>query len=133
MIPLKILNRLRLGRAVAAEVNPTLPGHKAWILVWPQIDKEHGYFNKLSDYGEPLIFSTSDQDPIVGFMIIFTQIEQEKLQRIIENGWEMSYSAASGYEEDFAANEVELEAKLSNWLSDFSLLQHPQAVGYRFC
>ena len=133
LIPLKTLNRLRLGREVAAEVNPTSPGHKAWVLVWPQVDAEHGYFNKLSDYGESLVFSTSDQNPIKGFIIIFIQIEQARLQEFIDNQWEMPYSTASAYEEDFAADEAELEVKLSKWLSDFSLLQHPQAAGYRFC
>ena len=133
MIPLKTLNRLRLGREVAAEVTPTLPAHKAWVLVWPQVDAEHGYFNKLSDYGEALMFGTSDQNPIKGFVIIFIQIEQARLQEFIDNQWEMSYSTASAYEEDFATDEAGLEAKLSKWLSDFFLLQHPQAVGYRFC
>ena len=133
MIPLKILNRLQLGREVSAEVEATLPGHRAWILVWPRVDPEHGYFNKLSDYGEPLVSATSDQNPLKGFEIICMEIERNKLDAYLNNGWEIPYSAATLYGDDFARDEAELEAKVSRRLPDLSLLRIPHDAGFPFC
>lgn len=133
MLSLKILNRLRLGREVAAKIEPTLPNHQAWLLIWPKTDSEHGYFTKLSDYGEPLIVATSDQNPLIGFEIIITEIEQQRLERALTNQWEISYSMATLNRSEFAHDEIDLETKLSQWLSDLSLLRIPSDVQYPFC
>ena len=132
MLPLETLNRLRLGREVAAEVHATLPGHKAWILVWPREDPEHGYFTKLSDYGECIIVSISGENPLRGYEIIYTEIEQQALQEALEHHCEIPYSMAVIERDDFAKDELELETKLSLWLTDLSLLRIPSEVQYPF-
>lgn len=132
MLPLKILNRLLLGREVAAEIKATLPEHRAWVLIWPQIDTEHGYFNKLNDYGEPIAFSNDGQPALKGFAIIYVEIEQQMLEEALSNASEIPYSAATLERSDFARDETELEAKLSEHLTDLSCLQLPSKANFPF-
>ena len=132
MLPLKILNRLLLGREVAAEIKATLPEHKAWVLVWPRIDPEHGYFNKLNDYSESMAFSTDGQPALKGFEIIYVEIEQKTLEEDLSDAWEIPYSSATLERSDFARDETELEAKLSEHLTDLSCLQLPSKAKFPF-
>ena len=49
-IPLKVLNRLRLGRVVASETSALQSGHRACVYVKPIVNETKGYWHTEHPY-----------------------------------------------------------------------------------
>ena len=126
MFPLNVLNRLRAAGEVAAEVTPTLPNHKAWLLIRPQVDAEKAYWDRIN---RRWLRVYVDEDILAGFKVNHIEIEAEQLNAFfsdIDTDIEPSIN-----ERFYAASEEELVALASRWLSDFSSFQHPHNVDFR--
>ena len=129
-IPLKVLNRLRLGRDVAAKVDPTWLDHLAWVYVYPILNPENGYLLR-GHRGEERIVSSGSANPIKGYLVRHLEVEakvaEDYLQSIRDDIGKSSFDTKM-----IVADEQELEKVLAQWLSDFTALHVPTSVDYYF-
>lgn len=129
-LPLKVLNRLRLGRDLAARVPETLKNHSAWIYVYPLLDSEKG--ERIFEAGrEQRIVSTSGESAIAGFLVRYLEVERQ----VVEDYHDGRLDEADYPDVDQrykARTEEELAALLARWIEDFSQLHEPSSVGYVF-
>ena len=129
MLPLKVLNRLRLGRSVAAEVPTPLAQYRAWVHVQPLVDGMKMAPHD-ADYGlEPRLDKTDVAGRELTFRASFVRLHSKYLEyRLdLDLAWEDEQTAR---EEVLAQNEQELESVLSRWLTDLSALRAPANVEY---
>lgn len=129
-LPLKILNRLRLGRDVAAKVSPSVPENLAWIYVYPLLNQDHGFL--LRGQGrEERIVGVGTGDPIKGFLVrhleIGAQVADDFYQSLRDDIGNPVFD-----ERLTPVTEEELEAVLQRWLTDYTTLHVPMNVGYEF-
>ncbi len=129
-LPPKTLNRLRMGRDVAARIRAERPGHLAWIYVYPLLHPEKGVLLQ-GHGGEEQIVSTGSGNPIRGFLIRRLEVDQG----IAEDHYR-------GYRDDLGipavdsrievSSEEELADVVGRWLNDPTDLHVPMDVGYEF-
>lgn len=127
MIPLKVLNRLRLGRSVGAEVRATRPNRRAWVYVEPIIDIEAAVWVSNGQTPEQRL-ALDVPNAITGFRAGFIEIHEHLLEQLSDGNFPKDTGAV--HIEKIAADEAGLEKILSQWLPDLSLLRHPNNVEY---
>ena len=128
MLPPKIIERLRLGRGVAAEITPSRPENRAWIHVKPIIDPQLGKMQQREPVLEPLLQSFGGASPIVGY-----QVRHRELHRAFEDSpddWDLI--GLSVDETYLVRGEDELALLLRKWLADFNVLTLPHNVDHPF-
>lgn len=123
-LPLKVLNRLRLGRRVAARVPPSRAGQVAWVRVQPLLSPGATWDNPNST--ERRAVAPPGIEPIRGFEVRRVELPDE----VVADIWEAPRLEPSVDQRVLVANEQELEGVLSRWLSDFGQLRVPSLVGY---
>ena len=126
VFPLKVLNRLRLAGEVAAEVPPTLPNHRAWVLIRPQVDAAKAQWDKSS---RRWLREYVDEHIVAGFKVNHVEIETKQLDVFFSNV-EIDVEPTIN-ERFYVASEEELVVLVSRWLSDLSGFQHPHNVDFR--
>src|SRR4051812_46652538 len=125
MLPMPVLNRLRLGRAVAARVRATLPHHHAWVRVQPLLKAEGARWDEPASE-ERRAISLDGTDPIRGFEIRRVEVDAG----VMEDIWEVGKVVPSIDQRIEVATEAELADALSRWLGDPAALRIPSLVGY---
>jgi len=126
MFPLKVLNRLRAANDVAAEVTPTLPNHKAWLLVRPQVDPQKAEWDKISRRWQSIYV---DEDILAGFKVNYVEIETRQLDVFFSN---IDIDIEPTINERFqVTSEEELAVLVSRWLTDLSGFRDPYDVNFR--
>jgi hypothetical protein len=124
MMPIKVLNRLELGRSVAAQVPAMLPDHRAWVRVRPLIDAARGTWVD-TGHTEKRLVSTGG-NPIRGYEIRYVEVAD----RLFENPMDISLEDVSIDQRVEVSSLDELEKMLSRWVTDLSQLRVPSIVGY---
>ncbi|MBW3623998.1 MAG: hypothetical protein KY468_11375 [Armatimonadetes bacterium] len=129
-LPLKLLNRLRLGRDVAARVQARLENHSAWIYVYPLLNPEKG--KRVKEPGrEARIVSDRGESAIRGFLLRYLEVETKIVEDYLKGTLdEADYPSVEEFYE--VSMEEELAEILTRWIDDFSLLHEPSIVGYVF-
>lgn len=125
VIPLKVLNRLRAGKEVAAQVAATRPQYKAWVCVKPMLDP-----NKviLVHYGGGLSKAKSvDGSTDWAYLVRHIEMHEQYMEYLYESEAYLDDSITSDHYY-FARSEDELPIILSKWLSDFATLREPLIV-----
>ncbi len=133
-LPLKILNRLRLGREVAARVTPSRPDHLAWVYVYPMLDPQNGVVVKPARMGaEPRFAALGEGNPIIGFLVCHLEIEAAVAEEVYKGIRDDLEDPAFDHPDlAIVANEEELAVLLQRWVTDPMTLHVPMDVGYRF-
>jgi hypothetical protein len=117
MIPLKIYNRLRRGVDVAAEVAASREGYRAWIHVQPLIDKQN------------ITEDTWIYDEFIrGYHVRYIEIHEIRWMPYLYGTRAYLKDPSTRIEDIEVATLEELEAVLSRWLSDLSVLHPPEMV-----
>jgi hypothetical protein len=130
-IPLKVLNRLRLGRTVAAEIAATISEHRAWVHVRPLIASEKGYRDGTDFWKEPKATSYNvAQNPIAGFCVRRIEVPAELVVKARADEWDLTSQDCSVDEGIVANSEEELARILSQWIPDGAALRIPYDAGY---
>jgi hypothetical protein len=78
MFPLKVLNRLKLGRDVVAEVTCSRPRYQAWVCISPLVPKGQARYQEVPIDAEPLL-DTQSQELIEGYSVRYTELDQRYL------------------------------------------------------
>ena len=129
-LPLKILNRLRLGQDVAAEVTPTISHHLAWVYIYPLID-----YTKARIIDQPgherRIMSADGSNPIEGFLIRYIEVE-ERIVADFHQGRLYDPDRPTIDQRIVVTDEAELVTVLGKWIHNFLSLHIPEDVGYWF-
>ena len=128
MIPLQVLNRLQLGRNIAAPIPAALSDHRAWVHVRPLIDENKGFL-EYNGKSEPTLVSYNiTENPIIGFKVRHVEIH-ERYQDYPQDYDIIGFSVNQEYQVE---SQEELEELLLQWLTDLSLFRAPSNVGYIF-
>ena len=129
-ISLKTLNRLRMGRDVAARLSPQRPADLAWVYVYPLLNPEEGT-RVLGHGGEPQILKTGSGNPIAGFLIRHLEIERSAAEDYY-NELRDEIGVPFRDERFVTRTEDDLERQLNSMLDHLSALHVPDDVGYTF-
>lgn len=124
MIPLKVYNRLKLGRDVAAEVTATHPYYRAWIYVKPVLVT---YDNP--DYGlERRAINFRNESPMQ-YEVRYIELHPKYLEypADLDKAWIDDLTQDQRYS---VTGENALESILSRWLHDLNMLKIPSTVAY---
>jgi hypothetical protein len=121
-----LVNRLLLGRNLAAEVSSKRPNYRAWVYVKPVIgqreviEREPGIESRISS---PL------NDPVDTFEIRYTMFHEDFLkdEDHLDHAWQDELTTDERYE---AHSIAELEQLLQRWMQDFAVLGIPANVDY---
>jgi hypothetical protein len=131
-LPIKILNRLRLGRCVAAEVSCEIVDMRAWVVVIPQAPSPHArpevWFpytpeDMQRSHGEYRLVNTQF---ITGFEIRYVRHKEEFTNEVW--GWDYDLvldDITTRVRRVFVDRESEIESALATWLADMNALGHP--------
>ena len=127
-IPLKVLNRLPMGRDIAARVPPSSAENLAWVYIAP-------LFPERAYVGEPenrrWIHVTKSGKVNSGFLVRHLEVDAEQAEAIY---WGFRHDLHETFldERVLVPNETELEAVLIEWLPDYGDLHPPSGVRYLF-
>ena len=128
VLPPRILERLRLGREVAAEIPPTLPDHRAWVHVEPVLDPQLGQMQQ-REYGlESILISYGEENPLIGF-----RLRRREIHRRFEDSpddWDLV--GLSVDEVCIVKSEDEVAVRLTTWHADLDALTLPHHVDSPF-
>jgi hypothetical protein len=116
MLPLQILNRLRLGRDVAAQVEPRHAECLAWVLIDPIVDQDKAKMITRSGWSEPMIgYRVVGENPILGFRLRFVEMPVLSVQKTREysDDWDYFIVLAS-HEVLTVPNEDSLNEEIAN-------------------
>ena len=128
MIPMKVRNRLRMGRDVAAEIDARNVGCRAWVRVKPILDLESQQL-KSADYGLESRVASPDSAAIIGFEVRRIELDPSFLAE--PEDLDLAWSDARTTEEyQFAQTEESLYEILRSVISDLNLLRIPADVEY---
>ena len=123
VLPLPILNRLHLGGDIAAEVQATQVGYRAWVyaqaLMKTSFHKAREHWMRQRQY-QPADFS------IKGYYVRYIELSQWHL----EWGYDLDYALKERPTIDLqmcVRDEQALEGLLSQWCHDFSTLGLPDS------
>jgi len=129
-LPMKILNRLRSGRDVAAKVLPSRSENMAWVYVYPLLNEKHGFLHRGHGCEEQIV-GDGTGNPIKGFLVRHLEIEAVIVEDFHEN--QRDDLGEPVLDERFTLEtEADLEAVLRRWLTDDTTLHIPMDVGYEF-
>src|SRR4051812_19341024 len=95
MIPLKILNRLRLGRPVAAELPRSEPEYRAWIHVQPLFDPDRTSFND-PEFGLERRVERYSEGNLKGYRVRYVRVHEKYLPypNDLDLAWEDSETSS---------------------------------------
>ena len=124
MFPLKVLNSLRAANDVAAEVTPTLPGHKAWVLIRPQVDAKKAEWDKVR---RQWLRVYVEEGILAGFKVNYVEIATKQIDSYF-GGIDTDVEPTIN-ERFYATSEEELATLVSRWSSDLSIFLDPYSVG----
>jgi hypothetical protein len=125
-IPVKVSNRLLMGREVATDVGTPNPDRRAWVIVVPIVDESAQWTHDSAGPGsEPRLTGQGARLSISGYQVIRVEVSSETLDRIRDDDLA---SDAVEIVRLAARNESELECALAGWVQDTNTLRHPGNV-----
>jgi hypothetical protein len=132
MLPIKIINRLNLGRSVAAIAPALHPGCLAWMLVKPIIDPEKAIIEERTPGFERLVRSrVLGDNPIAYYLLRYIEIPQQLYEREINCPFDWDYDlVVASYQQVLAFSEQEVAHTLSHWQINSETLRIPGNVGF---
>lgn len=128
----KILNILRSGHPVAAELKPTRDEFRAFVMVVPQVPNPHENPDAWIHWGhrpQPNaggVIRIKDASFINGFEIRF--LEHHAKYTDEDWGWDYDYildDTTTRIKRVFVLKEDDIESAIEPWLKDLSQLQEP--------
>ena len=124
-IPLKVLNRLRLGREVATEAPTLVEGERVWILVTPITKQNAPWVSDSKWEGAEARLSDDNSPSILGYRIARIELPSEMIERIRDD--DLPRRAVS-VEQMTVREENQIAPALSLYLQDATSLRHPDNV-----
>jgi hypothetical protein len=126
-LSMSLINRLHLGRSIAAEVSSKRPNYRAWVYVKPVVgqrdvvDTEPGIESRIA---------SPTSDPVNAFDIRYTKFHEDFLEERydLDRVWQDELTTDERYE---AHSIAELEQLLGRWIHDFAVLGIPANVDYQ--
>jgi hypothetical protein len=128
VLPPKIAQRLRLGRSVAAEIQPVSQEHRAWVHVEPILDPQLGHMEQTEPGIEPILVSSREDSALLGF-----RVRRREIHRRFEecpDDWDLV--GLSLDEVQVVKTEEELATLLTTWHIDLNALTLPHNVSDPF-
>lgn len=126
-LSLKLLNRLHLGRPLAASIRATRPSFRAWVHVRPVVDQTKARLVSVSG-GEDRV-GAIDGACIVGYRVRRLEIHERFLdRRPLSDACLQDDSTQNRIV--FASTNLPLKQILSDLLPDLNLLCLPDSAGY---
>ncbi len=131
-IPDKVLNILRSGKSVAAEVTATRPEFRAFVMVIPQVPNPHEnpdawiHWGHRPEPNEGGVIRLKDISLISGFEIRFLEHHAKYTDK--DWGWDYDYvldDSTTRIKRVFVSQENEIEPAVSVWFISLSQLQEP--------
>lgn len=126
-IPPKILERLRYGKEIAAEIAAAEPNMRAFVLVIPQVPDKREYPDAYLYRGENAPrFSLRDPSLITGYEIRWLKHDAKYTDD--EWGWDYDYvldDETTRVKRRFIAREEDIEEALTPWMKDTGFLSNP--------
>jgi hypothetical protein len=134
MLPLKMLNRLRQGKSLAAQVFLTEAGRSGcYVMVIPQVPTAHEK-PELYLYAGPRYFGSGyvpvlrDHSSISGYEIRYVEHDA----KYTNTDWGYDYDMvlddeSTRVQRRFVSSEGEIEAALLPWITDHTRLTSPEA------
>ena len=130
-LPLKVLNRLRLGRDVAARVAPADEKNHAWVYVYLLLNDIAGV--QIIEGGEPKAVGAIPENDQIQFLVCRVEFSQEIIEEYKAGRlYEIENRQAETDERWQVRGVAELEDILSRWIDDGDQLHEPSVVGYEF-
>ena len=124
MFPMKVLNRLRDGQDIVAEVTPTLPNHRALVYVTPQVDPELATWDKVSHRWLRVYV---EEGILTGYKVNYIEIETKQIDSYFD-GYDTDIEPTTN-ERFYVTSEHELAVLVSQWANDLSIFRNPESVG----
>jgi hypothetical protein len=131
-MPDKVLNILRSGKPLAAEIKTARPEFRAFVMVIPQVPNPHENPDAWIHWGhrpqpnEGGVIRIKDISFISGFEIRF--VEHHAKYTDEDWGWDYDYvldDTTTRIKRIFISEENEIESSVAHWLKDLSQLQEP--------
>jgi len=132
VLPVKITNRLDLGRCVAASAPTRHSGCLAWVIVEPILHRERTIIEQQGYEFEALVRPrTIGENPIDHYILRYVEIPQCSYKRYIEYPLEWDYHlVVASYQRVSAQEATEIEETLAGWHVDGEALHIPGDVGF---
>lgn len=128
MLPMHIINRLALGRDLAAALESRRPGFKAWVYIWPVVALPNYWKWSGNPGSEPRLVG-AEKDRICGYGVRYVEMDE----KYHDPGMDADYAAADPTTLDevcFVRDLDELALAISRYTTDFGQLRPPPNVLY---
>lgn len=126
--PRNVVNRLRLGRDIAARIEPIESGNLAWIYVYPVVNANNAY-RDFSKSDEGIIVRKNEKNPFVGFLFRRLEVEKSEIAAIYEGIDDVILNRIIDEVNLFTELKY-LEGYVSRFVADLSAFHVPEDVGY---
>ena len=124
MFPLKVLNCLRDGQDIVAEVAPALPNHRAYVYVTPQVDPELATWDKVN-YRWLRVYV--EEGILTGYKVNYLEIETKQIDSHFD-GYDIDIEPITN-ERFYVTSEQELGVLVSQWANDLSIFRNAESAG----
>ncbi len=130
-IPLKILERLRYGKPVAAEIAAAEPNMRAYLMVIPQVpdvyENPEAYMYQGKNVRRHIL---RDPSSITGYEIRLLKHDAKYADETwaFQNGYVL-YDKTTRVKRLFIKREEDIEAAIAPWLPDADYLKSPEKFG----
>lgn len=123
------INRLGLGRELAAEVRPEKNGNRAYVFIDPVVDPSVGRYEKKSEFSERIAVRIQEQGALINAYILKYRELRSGFENVPDD-WDMY--RYSSYEHEFSSLE-DLEKELhTKWQLKIENLRLPHDVDHPF-
>lgn len=128
-LPPATRHRLRLGRAVSAEIRAADPAHRAWIHVEPLLDLSKGSWEQRDRMIEPqFVTHAASDEPLIGFRVRHRELHR-RFEQYPDDWDQLGLAIDETFE---VGDEQQLVALLTRWLDDLAGLGPPHSDGAPF-
>jgi hypothetical protein len=132
VLPIRIINRLNLGRSVAASAPALHPGCLAWVIIEPVLQPEKAIVEQHEHESEPLVQAgIIGENPIAHYILRYVEIPRQSYERYTEYPLDWDYHlVVASYCHIVAYHEQEIADTLAHWHIDSEALHIPGDVGF---
>jgi hypothetical protein len=124
-LPLRVLNHLRQGREVAAEVEPSDRNARAWVFITPVPGVLSTLFNPGSERIDWRKYPDTARLQIEHYWILRLEVLAEALERLRDDDLR---DGEANVEKIVVQGEADVGPVIIQWVSDFEALRDPGNV-----
>ena len=130
-VPLRVLNRLRLGREIGATIAASRSDSVAAVFVKPKVSEEAEWTNDsvVPDSGEKRLAGSQPERFIEGYAVSVIEIPSRVLENIHHENYDEPHAGEYSLRKMAVGDERELHALLSEIIPDLSALGHHSRAG----